>query len=200
MIWNRKKILSSLDEDWFLSSAKRFLSLPECLGMRMCAWTWIEEPTKHGGCLIIWIRKPNWKKIRSKRWSQGGIFILVSTEKIERERILPMYYTRQAIEQTFDISKNYAGLLPLRIQSDENLRGHLLITFIATVIIKRIQYRLIHEQGKRDKNLNPISLLQNLGYQHCSVYENKIIVQEANEKANQGYRIFGMESPVSISV
>ncbi len=126
----------------------------------------------------------------------GGVFILISTEKIERERILPMYYTRQAIEQTFDIS----SLLPLRIQSEENLRGHLLITFIAIVIVKRIQYRLIHEQGRRDKNLNPISLLQNLGYQHCSVYENKIIVQKANAKANQGYRVFGMESPESISV
>lgn len=32
--------------------------------------------------------------------------------------ILPMYYTRQQVEQVFDISKNYADLLPIRVQSE----------------------------------------------------------------------------------
>jgi transposase len=35
-----------------------------------------------------------------------GVFILVSSEKISKNRVLPTYYTRQQIEEIFDIGKN----------------------------------------------------------------------------------------------
>jgi hypothetical protein len=38
---------------------------------------------------------------------------------METSEILPLYYTRQQIEQIFDIGKNYADLLPLRVQSED---------------------------------------------------------------------------------
>ena len=47
------------------------------------------------------------------------------------DKILPTYYTRQQIEQIFDISKNYADRLPLRVQNEDTFRGHLLLTFIS---------------------------------------------------------------------
>ena len=50
-----------------------------------------------------------------------------------------MYYTRQDIEQVFDLSKNYASLLPICVQSEETFRGHLLLTFLSTVIMRQIQ-------------------------------------------------------------
>lgn len=127
-----------------------------------------------------------------------GLFVLVSSTDIPEADILPVYYTRQEIEQAFDVSKNYASALPVRTQSEETFRGHLFITFVATSILKRLQYRLIHEQKKRDKNLNPVTVLQNLGYQHGSLYEDKLIVEEANSKANQAYRLFGIESPKEV--
>ena len=127
-----------------------------------------------------------------------GLFVLVSSTDIPEADILPVDYTRQEIEQAFDVSKNYASALPVRTQSEETFRGHLFITFVATSILKRLQYRLIHEQKKRDKNLNPVTVLQNLGYQHGSVYGDKLIVEEANSKANQVYRLFGIESPKEV--
>lgn len=129
-----------------------------------------------------------------------GLFVLVSSDDIETDRILPIYCTRQEVEQTFDISKNYVSLLPLRTHSEETFRGHLLITFAAAAIVKRLQYCLVHEQKKRDKNLNPVTLLQNLGYQHCSVYQDKVVIEEADSRANQGYRIFGIDSPKELIV
>uniref|UniRef100_UPI0024BBA979 hypothetical protein n=1 Tax=Ileibacterium valens TaxID=1862668 RepID=UPI0024BBA979 len=71
---------------------------------------------------------------------------------------------------------------------------HLLITFIASMIVKRIQLELLNHENKRTKKLNPISLFQNLGYQHCSVFKDKIIIHEADSKANQGYKLFKINS------
>lgn len=133
-----------------------------------------------------------------------GIFVMVSTNELSKEEILPIYYTRQEVEQTFDVAKNDASLLPLRIQSEENLRGHLLLVFIATAIRKLIEKTLndpsTKGMPKKGRKLNTGSLLQNLGYQHAKVFADEIIPQEANSKANLGYRVFGIESPLSISL
>ena len=42
-----------------------------------------------------------------------GTFVLISSEKIEPEEVMPLYYTRQIVEQVFDTSKNNTDLLPL---------------------------------------------------------------------------------------
>ena len=56
----------------------------------------------------------------------------------------------------FDIGKNYADMLPLRVHSEETFRGHLLLTFIATVVIKQLQDALAKS------TINPISLFLDL--------------------------------------
>ena len=58
--------------------------------------------------------------------------MLLSTRQIRADLILSHYYVRQDVEQVFDISKNYASLLPLNVEKEETFRGHLLMTFIAT--------------------------------------------------------------------
>lgn len=44
-----------------------------------------------------------------------GMFALLSSENLDEAELLPLYYTRQQVEQVFDISKNYADLLPIRV-------------------------------------------------------------------------------------
>ena len=121
-----------------------------------------------------------------------GIFILVSSRRIARAKVLPLYYTRQQIEQVFDVGKNYADLVPLRVHSEETFRGHLLLTFIATVVIKQIQDAL------SESSITPISLLLDLRNHKCKVYGDKIITHEAFKKANDRYKLFKMQCPVVI--
>jgi len=123
-----------------------------------------------------------------------GLFILVSSRRIAPEKVLPLYYTRQQVEQIFDIGKNYAEMLPLRVHSEETFRGHLLLTFIVTIVMKKVQDALIKT------NITPMSLLLNLRNQKCKVYEDKIITQEAFKKANDCYTAFGMKCPVAIPI
>ncbi len=72
-----------------------------------------------------------------------GVFVILSSRKIAVNKILPTYYTRQQIEQVFDIGKNYADMLPLKSQSKDTFRRHLLLTFIACIILKIMQDQVI---------------------------------------------------------
>jgi len=121
-----------------------------------------------------------------------GAFILISSRRIAKNKVLPLYYMRQQIEQVFDIGKNYADMLPIRVHSEETFRGHLLLTFIATVVIKHIQDELAMT------SITPISLFQNLRNQKCKVFSDRIISMEAFKKANDCYKHFKLECPAVI--
>jgi hypothetical protein len=121
-----------------------------------------------------------------------GVFILITSNQIDTTELLPLYYTRQQIEQVFDIGKNYAGMLPVRVHCEDTFRGHLLLTFIATAVIKQIQADL------KDSAITPISLFLELRNHKCKVYEKKIITHEAFKKVNDIYKKFKVKCPVVI--
>jgi hypothetical protein len=121
-----------------------------------------------------------------------GVFILVSSRRIAANKLLPLYYIRQQIEQVFDIGKNYADMLPLRVQTEETFRGHLLLTFIATIVLKKIQDAL------KNTSITPMSLFLNLRNQKCKLYQDKAITQEPFKRANDSYKFFGITCPVTI--
>ena len=102
--------------------------------------------------------------------------------------ILPTYYARQQIEQVFDLGKNYALMLPLRVRSEEALRGHLLLTFAATAVFRLLQERL------EGSPYNPQSLFQNLCNQKCKVYDTQVIPQEPAKKAHDAYKLLGIQN------
>jgi len=121
-----------------------------------------------------------------------GVFVLFSNRPIEKEKILPTYYMRQQIEQIFDIGKNYAGMLPLKVHTEQTFRGHLILTFIASVIVKMLQ------QDLNDTTFNPMSVFLALRNQKCKVFDHDIIPQEAVKKVNDIYKLFNINCPKSI--
>ena len=123
------------------------------------------------------------------KMEKHGVFIILSSRKLAKDKVLPTYYTRQRIEQVFDIGKNYADMLPLRVQTEETFRGHLLLTFASCVIIKMIQDQLLKTK------YNPISLFMNLRNQKCKVYDNEIIPTEATKIMNDCYKAFKINCP-----
>jgi transposase len=70
---------------------------------------------------------------RRKKTATQGFFILVSSEAIDTQDVLQLYYTRQAVEQIFDVDKNELNLLPLRVHNEETFRGHLMLVFLASI-------------------------------------------------------------------
>ena len=48
---------------------------------------------------------------------------LMSSSHIEKEKLIPLYYSRQYVEKAFSYSKDDLSLLPLRVHREESLMG-----------------------------------------------------------------------------
>lgn len=127
-----------------------------------------------------------------------GVFAILTSEEISEDKLLPMYYTRQQVEQVFDISKNYADLLPIRVQSEQAFAGHLLVCFMATAIMQKLQQELLKRRSKKAKSLNAESIFLYLRNQKCKVYNDYAIPQEAHKEVNAIYDIFKVQVPYKI--
>jgi transposase len=138
--------------------------------------------------------EPYTKKELASRLERQGMFILVSNNKLKIDEVLPLYYTRRQIEQVFDIGKNYANLIPLRIHSEETFRGHLLLTFIAIAIIRMMRLKL------NDTRFNPISLFLELRNHKSKVYPDRVITCESFKIANDYYKLFNMTCPLVLPI
>lgn len=117
-----------------------------------------------------------------KAMSTQGVFVLLSTRPIAKDKILPLYYMRAQIEQVFDICKNNTNLLPLRVQSEETLRGHLLLSFAAAVVCRKLQEDL------RDTAYTPENALLSLRNHKCKVFDDCVLTAEAAKRASDIYK------------
>ena len=133
------------------------------------------------------------------RMSKLGVFMIISSEDIEISELLPLYYTRQQIEQVFDLGKNNADILPLRVQSEDTFRGHLMITFLATVLLQKLQRDILVKRKKKDKT-NPEGALFTMRNQKCKVYANEIVPQEAVKSINDVYKLFQIKCLAAIPI
>ena len=79
---------------------------------------------------------------RDEECNRFGLFALVSTIDLAEEEVLKEYYMRQAVEYFIDYSKNYANLMPVRNHKEETVKGHLLLSFIATFLVVLIKNKL----------------------------------------------------------
>jgi hypothetical protein len=141
-------------------------------------------------------------KARGKMSNEGleslGYFVLISSEELETSEVLPLYYTRQTVEQVFDYAKNDVDLLPLRAHSEETFRGHLLLSFIATVALITINRKL--KSRKKLAHLNAKGAFHAMRSSKCNVYTKELDVTEANKIANLILKEMKMELPCSINL
>lgn len=118
-----------------------------------------------------------------------GLFVIVASRRINKDFLLPLYYTRQNIEQVFDLGKNSASMLPLCVRSEATFRGHLLMTFMAAVITKKLQSLMAKLPYTTD------SIQLNMRNQKCKVFGNKIVTTEPTKRANDIYKAAKIECP-----
>lgn len=127
-----------------------------------------------------------------RRLEKVGYFVIISSLNYTEEDILPAYYTRQIVEQYFDIGKGISNLTPLRVHSAEALCGHLLLSMIASTINVYVQKSMKKLANDREE------LFMSLRNQKCIVYKSKILTSEAQKQANEFYNGFGITCPISI--
>jgi hypothetical protein len=111
-----------------------------------------------------------------------GCFVMVSSEALEASEVLPLYYMRQSIEQTFDLAKNDVDLVPLRTHTVETFRGHLLLCFMATVAL--ITVRRYLATRKKLKDLCAKMVLKDMRFIKCDVFGQTLVMTEPSKNAN----------------
>lgn len=92
-----------------------------------------------------------------------GMFMLFSSAPLEVKELLSCYSQRQSIEQVFERAKKEHSLLLGWTQTERTFRGHLLLSFISSVILRLLQLDL------RGPPYNPRSALLNLRQQKIKV-------------------------------
>jgi transposase len=138
-------------------------------------------------------------KLPRGKWSthtdKMGFFALVSPEKIEAEELLPLYYTRQTVEQVFDVSKNNVHILPLRTHSEETFKGHVMLTFMATIL-----YLKLNQWFKGHKVFTAQNSLIEMRNLKCKVYDRCVLVKEMTRDMREICKILGIQVPEKISL
>jgi hypothetical protein len=122
----------------------------------------------------------------------AGMFVMISSMKMETKDVLPYYYSRQTIEQIFDVSKNYARIIPIGVHNISTFNGHLLISFITTIVYLKFQ-RLFHKT-----KYNPLDFITELRGINCIVYEDHLQIFEPTSKQKEILKILEMEMPTRL--
>ena len=100
-------------------------------------------------------------------------------------------YTRQSVEQYFDISKGISRLTPLRVHTEQRVLGHILLSQIAATVNLYIQKKM-HSSFEDSEEM-----FMGLRNQKCIVYTNRIVTNEGQSGATQYYNKFRIRYPVS---
>ena len=121
-----------------------------------------------------------------------GVFMLISSRRISKENLLPLYYTRDQVEKIFELCKQGANILPLNVETEATFRGHLMMTFMAAVTLKMMSEKL------KGTSLTTESMFMIMHEQHATIYDNELITTEPVRKMNEAYKAFGITCPVSL--
>jgi hypothetical protein len=124
--------------------------------------------------------------------NSAGKFILLSSDEYDIKQILPLYYTRQQIEQVFDLNKTYAALLPLRCHSEETLRGVLLISFITAIILSALNNKLTSSKFCSHKAIYDLHRL------NVTMYESSTIIEELTKNQKEIFSLLQLDCPFII--
>ena len=127
------------------------------------------------------------KTIIDKCMKYCGFVILISKKPIDKGDILPAYYNKQSIDQTFDFAK-CNNTHPLELHLDESISGYLFLVFLSSIVSTSMRQSLQFHTSVDQA----LTILKNL---KAKVYNSKIIPLEQNEKIKNLFKLLDIELP-----
>lgn len=124
-------------------------------------------------------------------FESSGLFVLISSLPYQPDEILTVYYTRQLVEQYFDLSKGLSKLTPLRVHTEQRVLGHILLSQIAATVNLYIQKKM-HSAYEDSEEM-----FMGLRNQKCVIYASRIVTNEGQSGATQYYNKFNIKYPIS---
>ncbi|MDX1916742.1 MAG: hypothetical protein SFT68_02010, partial [Rickettsiaceae bacterium] len=112
-----------------------------------------------------------------------------SSNHMEKNEVLPNYYTRQSIEQIFGFAKSQNDLLPLRVHSDEAVRGYLFLSFIGLILFVKVRQQLKDNFTVQQA----LVILRNL---KAKIFDDKIILTELSKTQKSVLALLNCTVPI----
>jgi hypothetical protein len=125
--------------------------------------------------------------------NEKGKFVLISSENMMVDEIMPLYYTRQSAEKLFGISKSMLELLPIRTHSIETFRGYLMLVFITLLVHNELKKRL-------NTKYTVEGALIEMGNLMCKLYSSNTIVCEPTKNMKAIAELLGFMVPMKLGV
>lgn len=122
-----------------------------------------------------------------------GIMILISSFEISKEEVVPAYYIRQTAEKMFGFSKDDLNILPLRVHTEEGLRGFLFLQFLSLILFVQLKKRI----GKKHTVEEVLLTFRNL---KCKVYEKELIINEPTRQQKDLAKLLGFILPKNLGI
>lgn len=126
-------------------------------------------------------------------FEMSGLFVILSSLPYKPDEILTVYYTRQLVEQYFDVGKGISRLTPLRVHTEQRVLGHILLSQIAATINLYIQKKM-HSSFEDSEEM-----FMGLRNQKCIVYASRIVTNEGQSGSTQYYNKFKIKYPISFN-
>jgi hypothetical protein len=126
--------------------------------------------------------------------SKKGVIALFSSSPLYLSEILDVCFKDRTVEEVFHAEKKHISLAPLEIYKEPVFIGHLLLSFIAEVLLKTMERTL------KKSTFNPASFFRDMKNQKCMVYGDQILTNKPTEKINDSYKLFGVICPVEIDI
>ena len=123
---------------------------------------------------------------------ESGLFEIISSLLFRNKEILPAYYVRQHAEQYYDIGKGISRMIPLRVHSEESVKGHLMLSQMAATLNVFIQQKMKKYYDNREE------ILIALRNQKCEVFDSRVVTREGVRTANEYYKNFKLDCPALI--
>jgi hypothetical protein len=110
--------------------------------------------------------------------STRGLMILVSSFAVPKAEVVQTYYLRQSAEVLFGFSKDDLSLLPLRVHSEDALRGFLFMQFLTLIAFTQLKRKL----GEKYTVEDVLVRMRNL---KCKSYPHDLVVGELTRKQKE---------------
>ena len=155
------------------------------------------DPTKRAAAIQNILKESNAEDLTSEQLDmkikQAGIFVLLSKTPIDKQDILPTYYTRQCIEQLFGFAKSNNNILPLRVHSQQSIRGVLMLAFLALIAFAILRQRLMGRYTPQQA----LILLRTL---KAKIYDSDVLITEPNKKVKNILALLNIMVPTSVRI
>jgi hypothetical protein len=119
-----------------------------------------------------------------------GFMVLMSSQSVERDELIPLYYTRQFVEKAYSYSKDNLSLFPIRVHGEQAVKEFLFIIFLSQIIYMDVQ----KENGPAEMAFDTLRNLK------CEMFDKEIVIRELTWDQKKLFEKIGVIAPNTLRI